>query len=119
MCFINIMHDPLMEDRKTTQNLNISLNINIHMVVKTVTITEGSYNKLKRLKRESESFSDLFNRLADERLNIASRFRGIIKMSSQEIDEWRKNLAINKKVFSGEAIKKQKRLEARMRELGM
>ena len=108
-----------MDDRKTTQNLNISLNINIHMVVKTVTITEGSYNKLKRLKRENESFSELFNRIADERLNVASRFRGIVKISANEIAEWRKNLATSKKSFSGEAIKKQKRLEARMRELGM
>lgn len=89
------------------------------MVVKTVTITEESYNKLKRLKRESESFSDLFNRIADERLNVASRFRGIVKMSSQEVNEWRKSLAESKKLFSFDATKKQQKLEKRMRVLGM
>ncbi len=89
------------------------------MVVKTVTITEESYNKLKRLKRESESFSDLFNRIADERLNVASRFRGIVKMSSQEVNEWRKSLAESKKLFSFDAAKKQQKLEKRMRALRM
>ncbi len=89
------------------------------MVVKTLTITEEAYNKMKRLKKESESFSDLFNRLADQRLNVASRFRGLVKMSSQEIDEWRKNLVESKKVFSEHALKKEKKLQTRMRELGM
>lgn len=89
------------------------------MVVKTVTITEESYNKLKRLKRESESFSDLFNRIADERLNVASRFRGIVKMSPTELNEWRKNITESKKLFSLDAAKKQEKLEKRMRALGI
>ncbi len=89
------------------------------MAVKTITITEGSYNKLKCLKKESESFSDLFNRIADERLNIASRFRGIVKMSPTEVNEWKKSLAENKKSFSLDSIKKQQKLEKRMRVLGM
>ena len=105
--------------KKQAQTLNISLNINIDMVVKTLTITEGSYNKLKRLKRENESFSELFNRIADEKLNVASRFRGLIKMSEKEVNEWRKNLAENKKLFSEIEQKKQRKLEARMRVLGI
>jgi predicted CopG family antitoxin len=89
------------------------------MVVKTLTITEETYNKMKRLKRENESFSDLFNRLADEKLNIASRFRGLIKMSEKEVDEWRKSLAGNKKLISELEQKKEKKLETRMRALGI
>lgn len=89
------------------------------MVVKTLTITEEAYTKMKRLKKDNESFSDLFNRLADQRLNVASRFRGIIKLSSQELSEWRKNLVTSKRFFSEQAAKKEKKLQARMRELGM
>ncbi|MBI5072882.1 hypothetical protein HZA99_03620 [Candidatus Woesearchaeota archaeon] len=89
------------------------------MVVKTLTVTEDSYNKMKRLKKEDESFSDLFNRIADEKLNVASRFLGLVKLSPSEMDAWRKNTARNKKLSSLVDLKKQTKLEKRMRELGM
>lgn len=40
------------------------------MAVKTITITEDAYEAVKRLKDESESFSELFKRLAGRKLKI-------------------------------------------------
>lgn len=89
------------------------------MVVKTLTVTEDSYNKMKRLKKEDESFSDLFNRIADEKLNVASRFLGIVKLTQREMEEWRKDTVKNKKLSFIVDAQKQTKLEKRMRELGM
>lgn len=49
------------------------------MAVKTLTITEGAYERLKRLKREGESFSELFLRLSDEKRSTALSIYGILK----------------------------------------
>lgn len=89
------------------------------MAIKTVTITEQAYNKIKRLKKENESFSDLFTRIAEEKLNVASRFLGLAKLSEKELNEWRKNLAENKRAFSFDFEKSQRKLQKRMRELGI
>jgi predicted CopG family antitoxin len=37
------------------------------MATKTVSLKESAYNKLKNLKGEGESFSDLINRITSER----------------------------------------------------
>ena len=40
------------------------------MVTKTITITEDAYGAIKRLKRESESFSDLFLRIGKKQITV-------------------------------------------------
>lgn len=49
------------------------------MTVKTITITENAYEKIKRLKREGESFSELFLRLSAEKRSTAHSIYGILK----------------------------------------
>ena len=50
--------------------LNICLNINIIMAFKTLTIKESVYKKLLLMKKENESFSDLFERLSNTNLKV-------------------------------------------------
>ncbi|MBI4438539.1 antitoxin VapB family protein [Candidatus Woesearchaeota archaeon] len=63
-------------------------------MVKTITVTEEAYNKIKRLKAADESFSDLFKRLGNEK-NPLPRMFGIIskdeaEKAEKEIREYRK-----------------------------
>lgn len=52
---------------KSSANQKIEINICVCLCVatKTITIKEEVYNKLVKLKAETESFSDLLTRLAD------------------------------------------------------
>lgn len=54
------------------------------MVVKTITITEDAYEKMRRLKREDESFSKLFLRLSGEKRSTAKSLYGILKGEDTE-----------------------------------
>ena len=54
-----------------------------------------------------------------KRVNIERSFRGIVKLSSQEINKWRKDIGINKKIFSEKEIIKQRLLEKRICKLGL
>ena len=47
-------------------------------MVKTITIKEDAYDKLKRMKMGEESFSDVINRIGSTRKDIKSLF-GIMK----------------------------------------
>ena len=64
------------------------------MVSKTLTITEEAYSVLKSLKREGESFSKLFIRLAEKNVD-GSKYFGILK---GDVKEARKSV---KKVREG------------------
>ncbi len=55
------------------------------MAVKTITITEDAYEVMKRLKGESESFSELFKRLG-KRYATVHDIRGIIKHTPAEAE---------------------------------
>ncbi len=61
------------------------------MTIKTITITEDAYNKIKSLKHNDESFSDLFRRLAENRSSAGKEFFGIFKASSEEMVKKRKH----------------------------
>lgn len=65
------------------------------MAIKTITVTEDAYDCIKSLKHESESFSDLFKRLAKERA-VASRYFGILNGDVNEAQQ--KVLAVREKV---------------------
>ena len=56
--------------------LNICLNINIIMGFKTLTIKDSVYKKLLLMKKENESFSDLFERLSDTNIKVLRKMRG-------------------------------------------
>lgn len=46
------------------------------MSTKTVSLRESAYEKLKRLKRSGESFSDVVERISDEKDQDLSQFSG-------------------------------------------
>lgn len=58
------------------------------MALKTLTITKEAYNEINSLKKNNESFSELFKRIKKERrANNIDRFFGILKNSSVSITE--------------------------------
>lgn len=72
-------------------------------MVKTITIKDDVYNKLKAQKGKDESFSDLFDRLVEKELhggvNALKKFRRSI-----EFDE-----AVKDKILSDIALKRSER----------
>ena len=55
-------------------------------MVKTLTIKDSVYNKLMELKRENESFSDLFERLAEcqDSRQLLLRLRGSVDFKDKD-----------------------------------
>ncbi len=55
-------------------------------LVKTLTIKDEVYRKLLSMKGEDESFSDLFERLADESspIEVLKRLRGTVEFKDKE-----------------------------------
>jgi predicted CopG family antitoxin len=54
-------------------------------VTKTITVRDEVYRKLLRVKREGESFSDLFDRLVEgaaDSLDALKKLRGCVELSS-------------------------------------
>jgi len=66
------------------QILNICLNINLIMAFKTLTIKESVYKKLVLMKKEKESFSDLFERLSNSNLEVLKKMRGCNTYENKE-----------------------------------
>ncbi len=68
------------------------------MALKTLTITREAYDEINSLKKNNESFSELFKRLKKERRgNNINRFFGVLKNSPLKVDEIKKRLYISKK----------------------
>ncbi len=59
------------------------------MVIKTITITEDAYNKIKRLKQDNESFSELFTRISYEKRKPISSLLGVLKTTDKEMEKRR------------------------------
>jgi predicted CopG family antitoxin len=55
-----------------------------HMSFKTLTIKEQTYNKLLAMKQKGESFSDLFERLCKNNIEILKKTQGTIDFSETE-----------------------------------
>ena len=73
------------------------------MVTKTITVTEDAYESLKGLKKEGESFSDLFLRLGEGKCTVNSFFgllSGDAKETIKNVKKWRED-------FSEDAEKRQ------------
>ncbi len=66
------------------QKLNICLNIHLFMSFKTLTIKEDVYKKLLSMKRENESFSDLFERLSEKSVASLKKLRGCIEFDERD-----------------------------------
>lgn len=54
------------------------------MGFKTLTIKESVYKKLLLMKREDESFSDLFERLSQSNLELLKKLRGRLTYDDKE-----------------------------------
>jgi len=61
------------------------------MVVKTITVTENAYRSIVRLKKDTESFSDLFTRLGGAHSTARDIF-GIMKLTDEESREFKQRV---------------------------
>ncbi len=58
------------------------------MVTKTITVTEEAYNAIKGMKRDDESFSELFKRIESKPLRVKD-ILGILDDSPKEVEAWK------------------------------
>ena len=54
------------------------------MSFKTLTIKKSVYEKLLGMKKQNESFSDLFERLSNRNIEILKKVRGTIEFKNKE-----------------------------------
>ena len=54
------------------------------MAFKTITIKESVYKKLLNIKKENESFSDLFERLSKKNIEALKKMRGTIEFEDND-----------------------------------
>jgi predicted CopG family antitoxin len=54
------------------------------MAFKTITIKKSVYQKLLAMKKENESFSDLFERLSKKNIETLKKMRGVIEFSDKQ-----------------------------------
>lgn len=83
------------------------------MTIKSLTITEKAYDALKVLKHGDESFSDAILRLSKEKVGLAIKYFGCLKMAKSELEEWkssvkRRRAAIEKEFTTRAALIKKK-----------
>lgn len=55
------------------------------MAFKTLTIKKSVYQKLLAMKKESESFSELFDRLSKKNIDILKKLRGVVEFENKEL----------------------------------
>ena len=53
------------------------------MSFKTLTIKKSVYEKLLTMKKQNESFSDLFERLSNRNINALKKVRGVIEFKNK------------------------------------
>ena len=83
-----------------------------YYMVKTISISDEVYEKLKKMKLEGESFSDVINRLIERRTKISD----IAEMNILTEEEAKKIEELLKK-FREERIKMEKERKERLLEL--
>ena len=54
------------------------------MAFKTITIKKSVYQKLLAMKNDSESFSDLFERLSKKNIGVLKKLRGTMDFDNKE-----------------------------------
>lgn len=55
------------------------------MAFKTLTIKKSVYQKLLAMKKENESFSELFDRLSKKNIDILKKLRGVVEFENKEL----------------------------------
>ena len=73
-------------------------------MVKTITVTEEAYKKLKRMELEKESFSNLINRIGSPKKDI-SLLVGIMK--TKDLHEVKKRIREFKETFTQDMEKRK------------
>ena len=84
------------------------------MVIKSLTITEDAYNALKTLKYDSESFSDVILRLSKEKIGLAAKFFGKLKISNKESKEWESRLKKRREEIQREFNERSKNIKEKL-----
>jgi len=82
------------------------------MAVKTITITETAYNRIKAMKRGDESFSELFMRISPEKLTIHELI-GCLKSTPQEAARERARLAQYRKEMNEDFARREALVRSR------
>lgn len=77
--------------------------------MKTLTIKDNIYEKLSKVKKPGESFSDLFDRLADNEKPSIMEFAGFL--SKESAAKMEKEIAAHKKKSQKLNTERKKRLE--------
>lgn len=65
------------------------------MAIKTITVTVEAYNAIKGMKKEEESFSELFLRLRGRGITI-KELSGLLKNSDIEQEFWERRKKLGK-----------------------
>ena len=84
------------------------------MTIKSLTITEGAYEALKTLKHGDESFSDVILRISKEKIGLAARYLGVLKLTDKETEEWKLNIKRWHEEFNKEASERIKKIRKRL-----
>lgn len=79
------------------------------MGVKTITIKKKVYDKLSAVKNESESFSDLFERLVENEKPVLIKYKGIL--SKKEGKALEKEIENSREKFNKIFSKREKELD--------
>jgi len=67
-----------------SKKLNICLNICLIMSFKTITIKKSAYERLLAIKKENESFSELFERLSNNNVAALKKLRGCTTFENKD-----------------------------------
>lgn len=84
------------------------------MAIKSLTVTEDAYDALKTLKRGDESFSEAILRLSKEKIGLAAKFFGAIKMSPSEFNAWKAKMKERRAVIETEFKIRSKKIREKL-----
>ncbi|HII88182.1 MAG: hypothetical protein QT07_C0002G0002 [archaeon GW2011_AR16] len=83
------------------------------MTIKTITITQDAYDAAKRLKREDESFSDLFLRLGAKALTLKD-IKGMLRHTPAEALAFRKRVQEERHLLSQNLTQREDHVRTRL-----
>ncbi len=84
------------------------------MVIKSLTITEEAYNRLKAMKMGNESFSKAIIRISNTKVGAAAKFFGMWKDDPGAVDELKRRIKERRAVIDREFSERQKKIRARL-----